>query len=172
MRQQSGRSPGTGPLHFAAQFRHGIEPGALAILIAFLNQHPEAGAVGARLLTVTDLCSFSASRADARPRVVVSAASGTGFIPGPSIRCPPGRLINRSVEILKGACIFAAAHGAGREIGFTRRRFFMYSEEVDLCKRVEQAGWSCIGSRVPLSSIMGPQYAAGAAGDVYATVPE
>ncbi len=46
----------------------------------------------------------------------------------------------RSVDVIKGAC-FLLRRAALEEVGLLDERYFMYTEEVDLCYRLLQAGW-------------------------------
>ncbi|MCO5182770.1 MAG: glycosyltransferase family 2 protein [Anaerolineae bacterium] len=118
-----------------------IEPGALAILIAFLNQHPEAGAVGARLLNSDGSLQISAHPAPTLARELWYLLHLDRLHPWAIYPMPAWPVDQpQRVEILKGACILLR-HTVLDEIGLLDEDFFMYSEEVDLCKRVEQAGW-------------------------------
>jgi GT2 family glycosyltransferase len=44
------------------------------------------------------------------------------------------------VDWLSGACLLVRADAA-REVGLLDERFFMYSEELDWCRRFKRAGW-------------------------------
>jgi GT2 family glycosyltransferase len=48
--------------------------------------------------------------------------------------------VPREVEVILGACMFVR-RSAIDQAGTFDERFFMYSEEVDLCRRIRQAGW-------------------------------
>jgi hypothetical protein len=46
----------------------------------------------------------------------------------------------QDVDWLVGACLCLRAN-AMRQVGLFDERFFMYSEEIDLCRRLRAAGW-------------------------------
>jgi len=46
----------------------------------------------------------------------------------------------RRVEVIKGACLLLR-RAALDQVGLLDDRYFMYTEEVDLCYRLAQAGW-------------------------------
>lgn len=118
-----------------------IKPGALAILIAFLDQHPKAGVVGAQLLNSDGSLQISAHPAPTLSRELWYLLHLDLVYPRavyPMAAWPVDR--PQRVEILKGACMMLR-HTVLDEIGLLDEDYFMYSEEVDLCKRVGQAGW-------------------------------
>lgn len=47
----------------------------------------------------------------------------------------------RQVDVLQGACLLLRRQALD-QVGLLDERFFMYSEEVDLCHRLRKAGWS------------------------------
>jgi GT2 family glycosyltransferase len=47
----------------------------------------------------------------------------------------------RPVEVIKGACVLLR-RSALDAVGPLDERYFMYTEEVDLCYRLAEAGWS------------------------------
>jgi GT2 family glycosyltransferase len=46
----------------------------------------------------------------------------------------------RAVEVLSGACLLLRPEALGGE-GLFDEDYFVYSEEIDLCDRLKQAGW-------------------------------
>ena len=50
---------------------------------------------------------------------------------------------NREVESLEGSCILLPRAVIDR-VGLLDESFFMYSEEIDLCRRVNEAGWKLV----------------------------
>jgi GT2 family glycosyltransferase len=48
--------------------------------------------------------------------------------------------LSRAVEVLSGCCLLLR-RAALDEVGFLDERYFMYTEEMDLCYRLAQAGW-------------------------------
>jgi len=116
-----------------------VRPDALETLIRFLEQHNEAGAAGARILNPDGTLQYSCYPAptllnewlhlfhlDRERREGMDAWDVTE---------------PREVDVLLGACIMVRREALD-EIGFLDERFFMYSEEVDFCYRLQKAGWS------------------------------
>jgi len=46
----------------------------------------------------------------------------------------------REVEVIKGACLMLRREGLD-QVGLLDERYFMYTEEMDLCYRLRRAGW-------------------------------
>jgi GT2 family glycosyltransferase len=57
----------------------------------------------------------------------------------------------RTVESLEGSCILLRREVLDR-VGLLDETFFMYSEEIDLCRRVNEAGWRLVWA--PASEIV------------------
>ena len=140
------RRPTTRPCWQRARGRYGLmlnedselRPGATAALHAALEAHPRAAAAGARLL-----------RPDGAPQAV-------------GLALPGGRRALRSARSAwHGATCRSTATRSARSTGRTRPRcscaarrarrsagsipaFFVYSDEVDFCRRLRDAGWSIL----------------------------
>ena len=118
-----------------------VRPGALDALIAFMDIHPRAGACGARLLngdgSVQSACHpmLTPGREFWRllfleklwPRATYPMHKWDTVAP-------------RRVEVIKGACLLLRQE-ALTQVGPLDDRYFMYTEEVDVCYRLAQAGW-------------------------------
>jgi GT2 family glycosyltransferase len=118
-----------------------LHPGALQTMVTFLEEHPEAGAVGARLLNSDGSLQESAHPAPTLGRELWYLCHLDKLHPlaiYPMDTWPTDQ--SRKVEILKGACLMFRQVVLD-EVGLLDEDYFMYSEEVDLCKRVMQAGW-------------------------------
>jgi GT2 family glycosyltransferase len=121
-------------------------PGALRTLLGFLDAHPRVAVAGPKLrypdgtvqpsrrrfptlatlfLESTQLQRFSKDNAVLR-RYYVADRSDDG---------------PQEVDWLVGACLCVRASAAA-EIGLFDERFFMYSEELDWCRRFRAGGWS------------------------------
>jgi hypothetical protein len=118
-----------------------VLPGALTVLLNFLETHPSVGACGAKLLNPDGSLQFSCS-------------------PEPTLKSEFQRLLHlpgihrdgsysmerwdanspRQVDTLIGACIMVRRKTL-EEVGCLDETFYMYSEEVDYCKRIRQKGW-------------------------------
>ena len=118
-----------------------VHPGAFAALIGFMEKTPEAGAAGAYLLngdgTLQPACHpmLTPWREFMRllflDRVLHAATYGAGWWKTEE---------PRQTEVIKGACLMLR-HTALEQVGSLDGSYFMYTEEVDLCYRLAQAGW-------------------------------
>jgi N-acetylglucosaminyl-diphospho-decaprenol L-rhamnosyltransferase len=122
-----------------------VGPGTLATLGGFLDDKPQVALVGPRIVDARGELYPSARRF---PDLVESFGHGIlgQFWPGN----PFSRRYRmtgwdhasaREVDWVSGAC-FLARREAWDAIGGFDRDFFMYMEDVDLCWRLRQAGWS------------------------------
>ncbi len=116
-----------------------VRPGALEALWQFMERHPEAGAAGARLLNPDGSLQHSCFplptllseglhlfHLDHRPR----RAMQEWDVSEP-----------RRVGALLGACILLRRE-AVEQVGLLDEGYFMYSEEIDYCRRLHEAGWA------------------------------
>lgn len=118
---------------------------ALQKLIAALEEQPDAGMAGARLLNSD--CSLQTTSVCAPP-TILNAALSSSFLqeqfPNWSIwgMWPLFTNSNRptAVKAISGACMLAKRIVIEQVSGFTAD-FFMYSEDMDLCAKVTEAGW-------------------------------
>jgi GT2 family glycosyltransferase len=118
---------------------------ALQDLQAALDTAPGAGIAGARLLnddrTLQESCVQSFPSiwnqvldADALRKVFPqSSLWGTQALSSDSTAVTP-------VEVISGACLMITRR-AFEQVGLFSTDYFMYSEDVDLCFKVAQAGW-------------------------------
>jgi GT2 family glycosyltransferase len=118
-----------------------VHPGALRTLTQFMDLHLEAGGCGPRLLNGDGSLQASChpmltpGREFWRllfldrlwPRATYLQAKWDVEIP-------------RRVEVIKGACLLLRRE-ALEQVGPLDEQYFMYTEEVDLCYRLAQAGW-------------------------------
>lgn len=118
-----------------------VHEGALEALVAFMDAHPTAGACGPRLLN---------GDGSLQPSVHPMLTPGREFWRlsflerlAPRAAYPVqdwDTVTPRPVEVIKGACL-VLRRSALHQIGLLDDRYFMYTEEVDLCHRLAQAGW-------------------------------
>lgn len=118
-----------------------ITPGALRLLVDFSREHPDVGAVGPRLVgrrgenqvscfplpTLTRECwrLFHLDRIHA----LATYPFGRWGTDTP-----------RPVESVQGACMLIKRE-ALQHAGLLDERFFVYTEETDLCRRLLAGGW-------------------------------
>ncbi|MBI5567361.1 MAG: glycosyltransferase family 2 protein [Chloroflexi bacterium] len=118
---------------------------ALDRLVDYLEAEPEVGAVGPMLLNPDRSIQPSRRRF---PTVL------TGFFESTWLQSlvPRGVLrryyvedvaasVVQDVDWLNGACTLFRREVFDRVGGYDEANFFMYSEELDLCRRIKQAGW-------------------------------
>jgi GT2 family glycosyltransferase len=109
-------------------------PGAVAALHGALTDHPQAGAAAARLLRPDGVVQPSAWRFPT-PGTALTAAvllhrrnvQSTGEA-------------TREVDWAQSAAMLVRTE-ASRQVGHLDPRFFVYSDEVDFCRRLRDAGW-------------------------------
>ena len=125
-----------------------VRPGALAAMLAFLDAHPDVGVVGPQLRFPDGTIQPSRHRFPGRL---------TAFVDGTVLERWLGRsrLLDsfylrdrgddqrQDVDWLRGACLMVRREAAA-SAGLFDERFFMYSEEVDLCRRIRAAGWRIV----------------------------
>lgn len=119
---------------------------AFGHMVAFLDKHPDIGALGPRIV-------------DADGSVDVRCARRLPTLAGEFFektrldrRYPHSRLFgrylmtywdhndSRDVEALSGACLMVRRE-ALEQVGGLDEGFFMYGEDIDWCYRIRQAGW-------------------------------
>ncbi len=117
-------------------------PGSLVELVAHLHAHPEAAAVGPRLIDAagTPELSFGWSMSplgELRQKTIEGLAR-RGF--GPMRRWLERSLSTRGTrEWLSGACLLARRADL-EAVGLLDERFFMYGEDIDLCVSLRERG--------------------------------
>ncbi len=122
-----------------------LRPGAIARLLAFMDQREQAGCVGPLLLNPDG--SVQPSRRSF-PRVSTAFVESTvlqrylGGLPllRSFYRADTSEDQPQQVDWIVGACMLVRRSALDQVGGFDER-FFMYSEEMDLCYRLRQAGF-------------------------------
>lgn len=119
-----------------------VRKGALDVMVAFLDQHADAGAAGARLLNPDGSLQPSCSPAPTLYREFLRMFHLGGVRPD-GYHAMESWDINKphQIDVLLGACIMVRKEVLDT-IGLMDEAYYMYSEEVDLCERIRRAGWS------------------------------
>lgn len=112
-----------------------LQPAATAALHAALEADPRAGAAGARLLRPGGVPQPSAWRFP----TPLTALAGAFMLHGRLTVQSRGES-TRHVDWAQSAALLVRIEAA-REIGWFDESFFVYSDEVDFCKRLHDAGW-------------------------------
>jgi hypothetical protein len=127
-----------------------VRPGAIEHLVNFLRAHPRVGLVGPRLLNPDGSTQTAAFRF---PTLSMSLLDV--FPPG---EAAPGRLYNSwwhgrypqeqhesnapfPIDHPLGACMLAR-QSTIEQVGLLDERYFIYSEEIEWCWRIQRAGWA------------------------------
>jgi GT2 family glycosyltransferase len=120
---------------------------ALAAMMAYADENPDVGAVGPQLLNEDGSVQSSRRRF---PTLATALFESTWLQP-----CAPRRLLARyyvqeqpndatlDVDWVKGAALMARRE-AIEQVGPMDEGYFMYSEELDWCKRFKDAGWRVV----------------------------
>ncbi|MBN1979707.1 MAG: glycosyltransferase family 2 protein [Anaerolineae bacterium] len=113
-----------------------IQPGALDRMVEFMDAHPEAGVVGAKLLNPDGSNQPAFSR--------FYGPIGDLVLKPVHLRLTAGRYdVGDSTEVdaVGGACMLIR-HEAAEQVGYLDPTFDpLYSEEIDWCFRIREAGW-------------------------------
>jgi N-acetylglucosaminyl-diphospho-decaprenol L-rhamnosyltransferase len=120
---------------------------ALTVMLHYLEGHPEIGVVGAQLLNGDGSVQSSRRRF---PTLATAFFESTWLEP-----FAPACLLARynmadipadqvaDVDWLVGACLMAP-RAIAETVGGLDEAYFMYSEELDWCRRVKAAGWRIV----------------------------
>lgn len=122
-----------------------VQPGAIATLMEFMRDNPEVGIVGPKLLNPDGSLQYSCRKF---PNPVAAAFRNTAL--GrlfPQNKSVTDYLMQdwdhatvRDVDWVSGAALFIRGE-VYDQIGGLDPHFFMYCEDVDICKRTWAAGW-------------------------------
>ena len=121
-------------------------PGALAGLVAELEEHPEAAVCGPLLLNADRSVQSSRRRL---PRAVTGFVESTlvqRFLPHLTLlrqyyAADRPDDVAQEVDWVTGAAMLVRM-SAARQVGLFDEGFFMFSEELDWCWRFRRAGWT------------------------------
>ena len=120
-------------------------PGALRVLVDFLQANPRVAVAGPGLRYPDGTVQPSRRRFPTVATLFVESTQIQRFIPRNPV-LQRYYLADRSddepqdVDWLVGACLCVRA-AAAAEVGLFDESFFMYSEELDWCRRFRAAGW-------------------------------
>lgn len=118
-----------------------VKPGALQALVDFLDAHPAAGAAGSMLLNPDESLQPSCHPMPTLAREFWRLLHLDALWPyGQYAMARWDTAVPRDVDVIQGAS-FLIRRAVLDRIGFLDGAYFMYSEEVDLCYRLQQHGW-------------------------------
>jgi GT2 family glycosyltransferase len=114
---------------------------ALKTMTAFMEEHPRSGGCGPRLLNGDGTLQVSCHPMLTPEREFWRLIFLDRLWPRATYRQEKwNSQTPRQVEVIKGAC-FLLRRTALEQTGPLDELYFMYTEEVDLCCRLAQAGW-------------------------------
>ena len=116
-----------------------LHAGALRALIDCATAHPDAGAIGARLLNADGSLQPSCWRFPTLGQALGETFGLLRLIGRPSNYRPADYTAIRRVDFAVGACLLLDRQAFVRVGGFDEG-FFMYAEETDLCRRLRAMG--------------------------------
>lgn len=118
-----------------------LKPLAIDTLVQFLDQRPQAGAAGARLLNPDGSLQLSCHPTPTLGREfwrMFHLDFLYQYAHYPVDKWDKER--PREVDVLQGAALMLRREALD-QVGLLDERYFMYSEEVDLCYRLQKANW-------------------------------
>lgn len=124
-----------------------VLPRALAAMVAYLDGHDDIGALGPQLLNPDGSVQSSRRRFPTMTTMLFESTWLEGLAPSGILDhyyardLPDG--VTADVDWLTGACIMAPRL-VFEEVGGLDEGYFMYSEELDWCRRVKGAGWRVV----------------------------
>ncbi len=119
---------------------------ALPALVAYLQAHPDVGVVGPQLLNPDGSVQSSRRRFPTLATGFLESTWLEGLAPGVLRRYYALDLPDDApadVDWLTGACLMAPRAVYAR-VGGLDEGYFMYSEELDWCRRIVAAGWRVV----------------------------
>ncbi len=115
-----------------------LQPGATQALYAALEDNPQAATAGAKLLNPDGEAQPSAW---SFPGPLTALASALFIHPWTTVQSTGE--ITKPVDWAQSAALLVR-RDAGSQIGWLDPQFFVYSDEVDFCKRLADEGWQTL----------------------------
>jgi GT2 family glycosyltransferase len=124
-----------------------VASGTLATMLAFADAHPDIGLIGPQLINADGSVQSSRRRF---PTIATAVFESTWLEPW-----APSRILDRyyvrdrrdnvtqDVDWVQGAALFVR-RDVIEQVGGMDEQFFMYSEELDWCRQIKDAGWRIV----------------------------
>jgi N-acetylglucosaminyl-diphospho-decaprenol L-rhamnosyltransferase len=129
-----------------------LGPGGLDALVRIADRHPRCGILAPRQVDEAGELRYSIG-VEPSPSAYWHALVN---LPGDWVWDAEHYRLQRSVDWVMGACLLLRADMLGSIGGFDER-FFLCSEEVDLCRRAREGGWTVLYT--PEVTVVHPQAA-------------
>jgi GT2 family glycosyltransferase len=150
----------TGPINQALRMARGrylmilnndtiVHAKTIELLGAYLDDHPEVGIVGPKVLNLDGTFQKPCRRGDSRPWNAFSYAVGLSAL-FPKRKFFSGYLMTymdedqtHPVDGVSGSCMLIRREVVD-QIGYLDERFFAYQEDADYCLAARKAGWQVV----------------------------
>ena len=118
-----------------------VASGALQALVDFLDKHPKAGAAGARIIKPDGSLQISSHPHPTLPRELWRLFHLDSLLPYAMYPLNKWETNQpQEVDVLAGACLLMRKE-VSEQVGFLDEEYFIYTEDIDLCYRIQRAGW-------------------------------
>lgn len=121
-----------------------VLPGAIKALTDFMDAHPEVGIAGGELEDAEGQVEYSAHDFPS-PLGELGGAARLGLLDRLLRRNEVGNILRKEAhqcEWVSGASMIFRRQLI-EDVGLMDEGYFLYFEEVDYCRRAQQAGWQC-----------------------------
>lgn len=119
---------------------------ALPVMVEFLQSHPDVGGLGPMLLNPDESVQSSRRRFPTLATGLLESTWLAGLAPGVMRRYYAQDLADdetADVDWVMGASLLVRREAAA-QIGGMDEAYFMYSEELDWCRRIKDNGWRIV----------------------------
>lgn len=123
-----------------------VRPDTLRTMVGFLDEHPDAGAAGCKVLNPDGTLQLDCRRAFPTPSAAIYKLSGLSRLFPKSERFARYNLSYldedeiAEVDALSGSCMLVRRQTL-QQVGGLDEAYFMYGEDLDWCFRMRAAGW-------------------------------
>ncbi|MDP2952951.1 MAG: glycosyltransferase family 2 protein [Chloroflexota bacterium] len=123
-----------------------LPPGALRGMLSFMEEHPQAGIAGPKLMMADSRLDLACRRSFPTPEVSFYRLSGLGRLFPKSKRFGRYNLTyldpDQEAEVDSVVGAFMMIRGETlEEVGYLDEEFFLYGEDLDFAYRAKKAGW-------------------------------
>ncbi len=126
-----------------------VHGAVLTEALAWLDDNPEVGVMGPRVLNTDGTVQMSCSAFPSLGHLARQSLGLTRIKSLDSYRLTGwDRSSARQVDVISGAAMFVR-RSAMKDVGLLDEDFFFYGEETDWCRRFAQAGWSLVFAPIP-----------------------